>query len=352
VPTQTVCVLGGGSFGTVLANIVAGNGFRVNFWMRNEALVEQVNIQRENPQYLPGYRLHDQVTATHDIEAAVAGSRLVFVAVPSAYFRTVVRKMKHAVTDDTMLVSTTKGIEAGTFLLMSQVMREELPDARIGVLSGPNLAGEIAKKSLTGTVIASASEAVRERVREVLRSEYFRVYTNDDMFGVELGGSLKNIYAIIAGLAAAMGMGQNTNSMLITRSLTEMARFGRELGADPMTFLGLAGVGDLIVTCSSSLSRNFRVGFALGQGKSLNEAVAELGQVAEGVNTLKQVKEKADQLGIYMPLATGLYRIVYEGMAVEQVIAALMHGEGALDVEYEANQSKKLTGARACPTTS
>ena len=344
MPTQTISVLGGGSFGTVLANIVAGNGYRVNFWMRNKNLVEQVNQQRENPQYLPGYKLHDGVHATDDIEAAVAGSRLAFVAVPSAYFRTVVQKMKRAVAPDTILISTTKGIEAGSFLLMSQVLREELPDALTGVLSGPNLAGEIAKKSLTGSVVASGHELVRERVREVLKSDYFRVYTNDDMFGVELGGSLKNIYAIIAGLASAMGMGQNTNSMLITRSLTEMARFGRELGADPMTFLGLAGVGDLIVTCSSSLSRNFRVGFALGEGKTLQQAVAELGQVAEGVNTLKQVKEKADELGIYMPLAAGLYQIVYEGRSVDQVIAALMHGEGALDVEYEANRSKQLTG--------
>ena len=251
--------------------------------------------------------------------------------------------MLPALTADTILVSCTKGIEAGSFLLMSQVMREEAPDAHIGVLSGPNLAGEIAKRSLAGTVIASADELVRDRVRDVLKSEYFRVYTNDDMFGVELGGSLKNIYAIIAGLAAAMGMGQNTNGMLITRSLTEMARFGRALGADPMTFLGLSGVGDLIVTCSSSLSRNFRVGFALGQGKSLQDAVAEIGQVAEGVNTLKQVKEKADELGIYMPLASGLYHIVYEGKPVSQVIAALMLGEGALDVEYEAHRSKTLT---------
>jgi glycerol-3-phosphate dehydrogenase (NAD(P)+) len=342
MPTQTVSVLGGGSFGTVIANIVAENGFAVSFWMRNRELVDQVNTTRENPKYLPGYRLHEGVYATDDLEQAVNGSRLVFVAVPSAYFRTVVKKMLPALTPDTILVSTTKGIEAGTFLLMSQVMGQEVPDARIGVLSGPNLAGEIAKRSLAGTVIASTHESVRDRVKEVLRSDYFRVYTNDDMFGVELGGSLKNIYAIIAGMAAAKGMGQNTNGMLITRSLTEMARFGRELGADPMTFLGLAGVGDLIVTCSSSLSRNFRVGFALGEGKSLAEAVTEVGQVAEGVNTLKQVKEKADELGVYMPLASGLYQIVYEQRPLSQVISALMLGEGALDVEYQAHRSKQM----------
>lgn len=339
---ETVSVIGGGSFGTVIANIVAGNGYQVNFWLRNEASAAEINEKRENARYLPGYQIHDNVIATTDLEAAVASSSVVFVAVPSAFFRTVVQRLAPIIRPDALLISTTKGIEAGTFLLMSQVMQEELPESSIGVLSGPNLAREIAQQSLTGTVIASPEEAVRERVREILRSDHFRVYTNNDMYGVELGGSLKNIYAIIAGLASAMGMGNNTNAMLVTRSLTEMARFGREMGADPMTFLGLAGVGDLIVTCSSSLSRNFRVGLALGEGKSLDEAVGELGQVAEGVNTLKQVQEKAQAMDVYMPLADGLYQIVYEGKTVDQVLSALMHGEGALDVEFEAHRSKQL----------
>lgn len=339
---ETVSVIGGGSFGTVIANIVAGNGYQVNFWLRNEESAAEINEKRENSRYLPGYHIHENVTATTDLEAAVASSSVVFVAVPSAFFRTVVKRLVPIIRADALLISTTKGIEAGTFLLMSQVMQEELPEASIGVLSGPNLAREIAQQSLTGTVIASPEESVRERVREILRSDYFRVYTNNDMYGVELGGSLKNIYAIIAGLASAMGMGHNTNAMLVTRSLTEMARFGREMGADPMTFLGLAGVGDLIVTCSSSLSRNFRVGLALGEGKSLDEAVSELGQVAEGVNTLKQVQQKAQEMDVYMPLADGLYQIVYEGKTVDQVLSALMHGEGALDVEFEAHRSKQL----------
>lgn len=339
---ETVSVIGGGSFGTVIANIVAGNGYQVNFWLRNEESAVEINEKRENSRYLPGYQLHENVYATTDLNAAVASSSVVFVAVPSAFFRTVIKKLAPVIRPDALLVSTTKGIEAGTFLLMSQVMKQELPNASIGVLSGPNLAREIAQQSLTGTVIASPDETVRERVSEILRSDYFRVYTNNDMFGVELGGSLKNIYAIIAGLASAMGMGHNTNAMLVTRSLTEMARFGREMGADPMTFLGLAGVGDLIVTCSSSLSRNFRVGLALGEGKTLDEAVGELGQVAEGVNTLKQVQQKARQMDVYMPLADGLYQIVYEGKTVDQVLSALMHGEGALDVEFEAHRSKQL----------
>ena len=339
---STVSVLGGGSFGTVIANIIAENGYRVNFWMRSEVLVAEVNQTRENSQYLPGYRLHENVVAMHNMQEAVANAEVIFVAVPSAYFRAVVREVVKVCRSDAILISTTKGIEAGTFNLMSEILRQESPEARIGVLSGPNLAKEIAAKNLTGTVIASENVSVRELVQKVLKSEYFRVYTNDDMFGVELGGALKNIYAIIAGLASAMGMGHNTNSMLVTRSLTEMARFGRKLGADPMTFLGLSGVGDLVVTCSSPLSRNFRIGVALGQGLTIDQAVAEVGQVAEGVNTLRQVKEKSDELGVYMPLVKGLYQIIYGGTSVKNIVASLMLGEQALDVEYEANQTKTL----------
>ena len=337
-----VAVLGGGSFGTVIANIIAENGYSVYFWMRNPDMVREINELHENNQYLPGYKLDTRLSATNDMETAVRGADIIFVAVPSQSFRAVVRLMRHFFSPQAMLISTTKGIERGTFMLMSQILRQEAPDAKVGVLSGPNLAKEIAKRDLTGTVIASEHASVRESVKNVLASDYFRVYSNDDFFGIELGGSLKNIYAIIAGLAAALGMGYNTNSMLITRSLTEMARFGRELGADPMTFLGLAGVGDLIVTCSTPLSRNYRVGFILGQGKSLDDAVKEVGQVAEGINTLKLVKEKADELGVYMPLAGALYQVIYEGKSIQNIIPSLMQSEQALDVEYAANAEKQL----------
>ena len=338
-------MLGGGSFGTVLAGITGGNGHRVRFWMRNAAAVAAVNSQHENPGYLPGCKLPDNVTATEDMAEAVQEAGIIFVAVPSASFRSVVKKMLSQARPDAILISTTKGIEAGSFLLMSQVLAQESPAAPIGVLSGPNLAKEIAAGHLTGSVIASDKEEVRQRVMAVLKSKNFRVYANDDIFGVELGGSLKNIYAIIAGMAEAIGMGFNTNSMLVTRALAEMARFGSALGADPMTFLGLAGVGDLVVTCSTPLSRNYRIGQSLGRGKSIEEAVAELseaagggegGQMAEGVNTVKSVTQKAEELGVYMPLATGLYRVIYEGEAIPNMISALMLGEQALDVEFAA----------------
>jgi len=343
VSLRKISVIGGGSFGTVIANITAENGCEVTFWMRSEELVADVNQYHENTQYLPGYILNKGVIATNNMQTAVESSELIFVAVPSNSFRAVVKTVMQYAAPQVTLVSTTKGVEAGSFMLMSQILSEEAPDASVGVLSGPNLAKEITKKQLTGTVIASNDEEVRDTVKSVLKSEYFRVYTNDDMFGVELGGSLKNIYAIIAGIAAAIGMGHNTNSMLVTRSLTEMARFGRELGADPMTFLGLAGVGDLIVTCSTPLSRNYRMGFALGQGKSLEESLEEIGQVVEGVNTVKLVKEKADELGVYMPLADGLFQIIYNSDSINNIISSLMLSEQALDVEFAANDEKTLT---------
>lgn len=331
---KNVAVIGGGSFGTVIANIIAHNGHRTQLWMRDAEQVESLNVTRQNTVYMPGLDLHDQVKATHDLKSVVENVDLIFVAVPTGSFRAVVKQMRPHLHPGVILVSATKGIEAVTFKLMSQILAEEVPDARIAVLSGPNLAKEIANRSPTGTVIASKDAAVRKLVQDTLRSETFRVYANNDMLGVEFGGSLKNIYAIIAGLADAIGMGQNTIAMLITRSLTEMARFGVVLGADPMTFLGLSGVGDLIVTCSSPLSRNFRVGKALGEGKDLDLIINELGQVAEGINTLKQVKEKADELAINMPLASSLYEIIYNKAGIDHIIASLMLEETELDVEF------------------
>ena len=217
---------------------------------------------------------------------------------------------------------------------MSQILEQELPGQSIGVLSGPNFAKEIVQQQQTGTVIASEDDHLIAAVQSALSSPSFRVYANHDRYGVELGGALKNIYAIVTGMAAALGCGHNTQAMLLTRSLAEMGRFAQELGANPMTFLGLAGVGDLILTCTSDLSRNYRVGFAIGQGKSIEQAVADIGQVAEGVNTLKIIKQKADALGVYMPLVSALYGVLFEQKPVVEVAAGLMQGEQNYDVEF------------------
>lgn len=334
VGNYKVAVLGGGSFGTVIANLVAANGNPTQLWMRNSKLADEINRTRENIEYLPGYKLADGLDATDKLAEAVSSADVVFVAVPSKSFRQIARDIAPHIKTGTIAVSTTKGFEPEGFRLMSQVLKEELPENSIAVLSGPNLAKEIAARHLTGTVVASHDPKLNEIIQNLLQGATFRVYASSDMYGVELGGALKNIYAIMAGLGAALKMGQNTVGMLITRSLTEMSRFAVEEGANPLTFLGLSGVGDLIGTCSSPLSRNYRVGYALGKGQALDDIVEELGQVAEGINTLKLVKEEADRRGIYMPLVNGLYDILYNRKTVAEAIDGLMLSEQSHDVEF------------------
>ena len=332
--TYRIAVLGGGSFGTTLCNLVADKGHSAMLWLRNAERAEEINRDHRNSYYLPDYVLNDNVYATTSIEEAIVDADLIFVAVPSGSCREVSAELAKYISDDTMVISTTKGIEHQSFKLMSEVLREALPNNPLGVLSGPNLAKEIAGRHLTGTVVASSNTDLIKNVQNALHCHYFRVYVSQDVYGVELSGALKNIYAIISGLGAAMHLGDNTRAMLMTRSLAEMSRFAVSMGANPMTFLGLAGVGDLIVTCSSSLSRNYQVGFAVGAGKTLEQATQELGQVAEGVNTLKLVKCKADENDVYMPLASGLYEILFNHVSVEETISQLMLGEQSEDVEF------------------
>lgn len=333
-----VAIIGGGNFGTAIANIAARNGFTTHLWMRDEKQVADCLAHGENRRYLPGHPLDANVRPTADLESAVDRSAVIFMSVPSASFRDVTGQVAAHVDADDIVISATKGIERGldgsSFLLMSEILDELLPTRRLGVLSGPNLAEEIADGQYTGTVVASPEPAVCETVRTVLKSETFRVYDNPDVYGVELGGALKNIYAIICGVAGGLAVGQNTLGMLITRSLAEMSRFAVSLGANPFTFLGLAGVGDLLVTCTSPLSRNYQLGYRLAQGLSLDEALDDLGKLAEGVNTLRVVHERAAALEVYMPLAAGLHRVLFDGADMGAVVAELMTGGQAVDVEF------------------
>lgn len=331
---ERAAVLGGGSFGTAMADILARNGHETRLWVRDPETAAAINADRENVRYLPGAELPENVMASESLEDVLQGASLVFVAVPSKAFVQVLDQAREAVAEGTIVVSCTKGLYADGFLLMSQVLRERWPHTRIGVLSGPNLAKEIVEHKFTGTVIASEDRALCRRIQVALSCDYFRVYDSPDMFGVELGGALKNIYAIATGMAAALGVGDNTRGLLITRSLAEMSRLADRLGADPMTFLGLAGVGDLVVTCSSPLSRNYRIGYLVGQGKSLEDAGEELGQTAEGINTINLVANRARELDIYMPIANGLYEILFEGKPLQEVISRLMQGEHNHDVEF------------------
>ena len=334
-----VSVLGGGSFGTVIANIVALNGSRVSLWLRNEARAQAINDEGKNTEYLPGYQLHANLRATTSLQDSISDIDILFVAVPSKSFRAVAREVAGHISNQTLVVSLTKGIEADGFLLMSQILAEELPLNPVAVLSGPNLAGEIAAGQITGSVVASATSAINTTLHDLLHSENFLVFASHDMYGVELGGALKNVYAILAGLGAALDFGENTIGMLLTRSLAEMSRFAVHMGANPMTFLGLAGVGDLFVTCSSPQSRNYRVGYAVGKGDSLDEALAGMDQVAEGINTLGLLKAEADRRDVHMPLVNGLYGILYEHRPVSEVFGDMMMTEQAQDVEFVTSAS-------------
>jgi len=340
VKVKQAAVIGGGSFGTAIASILAANGIATQQWMRNDVVATAINEQHENPQYLPDVKLDPRLHATTDLAKAITGAELIFVSVPSKSFRSVVQQLKPFLVEGQSLISTTKGIEPDGFNLMSQVLMDECPGHSVAVLSGPNLAKEIGRKQLTATVVASSDGALRIAVQESLGCEYFRVYASDDMFGVELSGALKNIYAIVSGFIAALGMGENTKSMIITRSLAEMSRFAVALGANPLTFLGLAGVGDLVVTCMSPMSRNYRVGYAIGEGRTLDEAVAELGEVAEGVNTLRYINAQSEELGIYMPLVKGAYAVLFAHVDPRLVAKELMTGENTSDVEFALAKSE------------
>jgi glycerol-3-phosphate dehydrogenase (NAD(P)+) len=336
----TITVLGGGSFGTALANTIGLNGFPVYLWMRDHTRAADIQASRENSRYLPGFTLCDQVQVIAGLEQALQNSDLVFISVPSASFREVVQQVAPYLRASAQVISTTKGIDPSGFTLMSQILEQALPNHAIGVLSGPNFAKEMIENQLTGSVVASENSALIERAQGVLCSSTFRVYSNDDRYGVELAGALKNIYAIIVGMAEARQCGHNTLAMIMTRALAEMGRFSHRLGANPMTFLGLAGVGDLILTCGSNLSRNYRLGYALGSGKSYDQAVADIGQVVEGVNTLRLVKQKADEMEIYMPLVSALYALMFDQQPVDSIIRQLMSGDHGDDVDFTGLSAK------------
>ncbi|MEM1432936.1 MAG: NAD(P)H-dependent glycerol-3-phosphate dehydrogenase [Pseudomonadota bacterium] len=329
-----IAVIGGGNFGTAVANILGRNGHPTWLWMRDPEQVADTLAHGENRRYLPGHPLPASVKPTGDLDQAVAGSDLLFVSVPSAAFRVVARQLSPIVKPGTGLISMTKGIEGDGFHLMSEILAQEIKGCAVGALSGPNLAEEIAQGQFSGTVIASPDAELRSKVLAVLKSGTFRVYPNPDLYGVELGGALKNIYAIVCGMAAALNVGQNTIGMLITRSLAEMSRFAVVQGANPFTFLGLSGVGDLLVTCTSPLSRNYRLGELIGQGKSLDEAVEQLGKLAEGVNTLRVVRARSREVEVYMPLVEGLYQVIFEGKSLGVLVQELMTGADNVDVEF------------------
>ncbi len=331
---MNIAIVGGGNFGTAIANIIARNGYTTHLWMRDREQVAQTLQAGENLRYLPGHALESAVLPTADLGHATQSSSLIFVAVPSAGFASVCQEMAPYISPDDVLISATKGIEPDGFRLMSQLLGDLTPSEHVGAISGPNLAEEIAEQQYAGTVIATHHQQDATLVQEVMRNDTLRVYANADVYGVELGGALKNIYAIVCGLAAGLEVGQNTIGLLVTRALAEMSRFAVSMGGNPFTFLGLAGVGDLMVTCTSPLSRNHQLGTCIAKGMSLDEASESLGKLAEGVNTLQLVYAKSRELDVYMPLVDGLYQILFEHKGVADVISTLMGNTEGADVEF------------------
>ena len=330
---KNISVLGGGSWGTVLAYLASLNGNQVNLWMRDNDLAETINNTRINKRYLPNLDLGKNITATSQIED-IKESDLIIFCVPSDAFRDVSLLASSFINENTFLVTATKGVEKDDFSLMSKILEEYYPKNLIGILSGPNLAEEIANHHLSGTVIASKHKTLRDEVIQNLSTDFFRIYENDDPYGVEMGGALKNIYAIACGIADGLSSGENTIGMIMTRGLGEMSRLATDLGANPQTFLGLAGVGDLITTCASPLSRNHQFGKYIGEGLSVEEAKKKIGQTIEGLKTLKVVKNISDKHGVEMPIVDSLYKIIYKGTNLDGSIQNVLGQDMIKDVEF------------------
>jgi glycerol-3-phosphate dehydrogenase (NAD(P)+) len=322
-------VLGAGSWGTAFAKILADAGCTVTVWARRPTVAAAIREQRTNPDYLPALRLPAGVTATTDPRAAIRGADLVALAVPSQTLRGNLADWSAAIDPDATLISLMKGIELGTTKRMSEVISTVagVPADRVVVVSGPNLAAEIAAEQPTATVVACRDTSRAEHVQKAITTRYLRPYTNDDVIGCELGGAVKNVIALAYGMATALGFGDNTRATLITRGLAETARLGVALGADPLTFAGLAGLGDLVGTCASPLSRNRTFGEHLGRGETLEQAQAATRQTAEGVKSCLSIRDLARRNDVEMPITEQVELVCHEGADPRVAVAALMSRE-------------------------
>src|SRR4030088_450116 len=326
-------VVGAGAWGTALADLLARNGHQVILWAYESDVVEAINEKHENVRFLAGHRLVPGVTASGDLQKAVEGAELVTLATPSQVLRSIVKSARTSLRKKVPIVIASKGLEPKTLSLMTDVAEEEIPDATVVALSGPSFAAEVAKCQPTAVVVASTSESAAAFTQRAFSSPYFRVYTHTDVTGVELGGALKNVMAVATGIAEGLGVGFNARAALITRGLAEMTRLGVALGAEQSTFAGLAGLGDLVLTCTGSLSRNRAVGLELGKGRKLEEILKETETEAEGVVTAQSARELARREGVEMPFVDTVNRVLFEGQSARSAIAALMTRELRSEVD-------------------
>ncbi|SDU22480.1 NAD(P)H-dependent glycerol-3-phosphate dehydrogenase [Desulfobacula phenolica] len=326
--TTKIGVVGAGSWGTALAKLLADKGFVLDLWVFEQEVREQIETDRENKVFLPDIKLPDNIIPTNDLDIAVKDKNLVLVVVPSHCMRDVAGRIKEFISPGTIVVTASKGIENKTHLTMTQILEEKidfLSKENLAVLSGPSFAKEVASKVPTVVAAASISRDTAEYVQKIFSCPTFRVYINDDPIGTQIGGAVKNVLAIAAGICDGMNMGLNPRAALITRGLTEMNRLGTKLGADPLTLSGLAGVGDLLLTCTGDLSRNYTVGKQIGEGKKLDEIISEMRMVAEGVKTTRSVYNLSKKLGIDLPICNEVYSVLFEGRSVEETVERLMN---------------------------
>ncbi|MCD6521195.1 NAD(P)H-dependent glycerol-3-phosphate dehydrogenase [Candidatus Calescamantes bacterium] len=323
---EKIAILGAGGWGTALSILLEKKGYKVFLWEVFPEYAEELRSKRENYKFLPGISIPSQIQITSSLEEAVCDAEIIVIAIPSRYLRDTL-KMLPPLPPSVLLISAVKGLEEKTFKRMSQVILEELGEFPMGVLSGPSHAEEVARGIPTAVVAASPKERVARRIQEIFNSPFFRVYTHDDIVGVELGGALKNIIAIACGISDGLGYGDNTKAALMTRGLTEIARLGVSLGGRPSTFWGLAGMGDLVVTCTSRYSRNRYVGERIGKGEKWEEIEKDMIKVAEGVYTVKSAYELSKKRGIPMPITEVVYRVLYEDLNPLEGVKILMTRE-------------------------
>ncbi|HKK77599.1 MAG TPA: NAD(P)H-dependent glycerol-3-phosphate dehydrogenase [Saprospiraceae bacterium] len=321
-----VGLLGGGSWGTTVASLTAKN-VPTKIWARDEDTVREINAQHTNEKYLPGGRLTPSLLATDEIREAVRDADVVILGVPAQVFRQVLEEAKPHIRPWVPIVSLAKGLENGTRMRMTEIIEELMPGHPAGVLTGPNLAKEIIRGQAAAAVVAMVDESIAQELQKIFRTGLFRVYTNTDVIGCEIAGALKNIIAIAAGMGDGAGAGENTRAAVITRGLAELSRLGEAMGGKPKTFAGLAGMGDLVATCSSEKSRNRTVGYHLGKGQTLDKIIDKMAEVAEGVKTSPVVMELAQEYQVPMPISEEVYKVLYEGNTVQDAFRGLLSYE-------------------------
>ncbi|MFT8362371.1 MAG: NAD(P)H-dependent glycerol-3-phosphate dehydrogenase [Sporolactobacillus sp.] len=327
---KKIAVLGAGSWGTALSMVLADNQFAVSLFSHRIEQADEIRNNHTNEKYLPGIHLPEAIDGTADLKHALDGAEAILLVVPAKALRDVLKRVRVLLDRPVLFVHGIKGIEPGTFKRMSEIIEEEIPEKlrqAVVVLSGPSHAEEVSQRHPTTVAVASQDPDAARRAQDIFFNHYFRVYTNEDIIGVEIGGSLKNIIALGAGISDGLGYGDNAKAALITRGLSEISRLGTELGAYPLTFIGLTGMGDLIVTCTSVHSRNWRAGNMLGQGKVLDQVLHSMGMVVEGVRTAEAAFALAAKMGVDMPITSAIYQVLFEGKQPKQAVDELMGRE-------------------------